>query len=179
VNPIIDRALLDDLSAEARTSERRRRHRNFHASDGAAAHRLLNAIEPDSYVAPHRHLDPAKDETILVVRGALGAIFFDDAGAILRAVRLAPLGAAIGLNIPSGTYHTVFALEAGTVFFEAKAGPYLPLGAAERAAWAPAEGDAAAAAYLAALKRRLPAPAQARSATSDSRTTPGTTTDSR
>jgi hypothetical protein len=43
----------------------------------------------------------------------------------------------------------VFALEPGTVFLEAKAGPYLPLSADEKAPWAPVEGDGKAPALLA------------------------------
>jgi cupin fold WbuC family metalloprotein len=150
---IIDQALLDEVSAEARRSPRLRKNRNFHAGEAEASHRLLNAIEPGSYIPPHRHLDSAKDESILVLRGALGAVFFDDAGAATETARLAPDGAAVGINIPSGVYHTVFALEAGTVFFEAKAGPYAPLRAEEKAPWAPAEGDAGAADYLQRLGR--------------------------
>lgn len=150
---IIDQALLDEVSAEARRSPRLRKNRNFHAAEADASHRLLNAIEPGSYIPPHRHLDSAKDESIFVLRGALGAVFFDDAGAVTEAVRLAPDGAAVGINIPSGAYHTVFALEAGTVFFEAKAGPYAPLRVEEKAPWAPAEGDAGAAEYLQRLGR--------------------------
>lgn len=49
-------------------------------------------------------------------------------------------GPVLGIDIPHGTWHTLVALAAGSVFFEAKAGPYMPLAAAERAAWAPAEG---------------------------------------
>lgn len=148
---IVDRALLDAVSAEAQASPRRRKNRNFHAADGDAAHRLLNAIEPGSYIAPHRHLDPAKDETMIVVRGRLGAVFFDAAGKVLQTAVLTAGGEACGVNIPHGVYHTILGLEAGTVFFEAKAGPYLALTEAERAAWAPAEGEAAAGEYLRSL----------------------------
>ena len=76
----LDRALLDAVVAEAQRSPRRRMNRNFHPHDDHPAHRLLNAIEPDSYVRPHRHLDPLKDETILCVKGRLGCILFDDSG---------------------------------------------------------------------------------------------------
>lgn len=150
---VLDRVLLDEVSAEARLSPRLRKNRNFHASESDASHRLLNAIEPGSYIPPHRHLDSAKDESIIVLRGALGAVFFDEAGAVTQAALLSPCGEAVGLNIPSGAYHTVFALESGTVFFEAKAGPYEPLTAEEKAPWAPAEGDAGAAEYLGRLGR--------------------------
>ncbi|MFZ2852511.1 MAG: WbuC family cupin fold metalloprotein [Rhodocyclaceae bacterium] len=152
---LIDPALLDAVSQEARLSPRQRKNRNFHARDDDAAHRLLNAIEPGSYIMPHRHLDPAKDETMIVVRGRLGVILFDDAGQPVQSAILTPGGAACGINIPHGVYHTVLACAPGTVFFEAKAGPYLPLGAAERAPWAPEEGDPGSAPYARSLRERF------------------------
>ncbi|MQY50734.1 WbuC family cupin fold metalloprotein [Rhodocyclus tenuis] len=148
----IDRALLDSLVDEAMTSPRRRRNRNFHRHESDAAHRLLNAIEPGSYVPPHRHLDPAKDETMLVVRGSLGVVFFDDAGQPVRYAELRAGSDCIGVDIPHGVFHSVLACEPGTVFFEAKAGPWQVLTEAERAPWAPAENDAQAAAYQASLR---------------------------
>jgi cupin fold WbuC family metalloprotein len=148
----IDRAMLDTLVAAAAASPRRRRNRNFHHSESDAAHRLLNAIEPDSYVAPHRHLDPAKDETMLVVRGRLGVVFFDDSGRPVRHALLEAGGDCIGVDIPHGVFHTVLACAPGTVFLEAKAGPWAVLVDAERAPWAPLEGDSAVAAYQAALR---------------------------
>ncbi len=170
---VIDSALLDAVSAEAKTSPRGRRNRNFHANDEQPGHRLLNAIEPGSYIAPHRHLDPSKGETTVVLRGALGLVIFDDAGAVVltqkvgtprvlpagRAGETAPAGTAanketaLGVDIPHGTWHTVFALVPDTVFLEAKAGPYRPLTDTERAPWAPAENAAEASAYLAGLRR--------------------------
>lgn len=148
---LIDAALLDAVSAEARAGARGRKNRNFHGGDGEPAHRLLNAIEPGSYVMPHRHLDVHKAESMMVLRGRLGLVIFDDDGAVLRTATLGAGDDALGVDIACGTWHSVLALETGTVFFEAKAGPYLPFSAAERAPWAPAEGDAAAAAY----QRRL------------------------
>ncbi len=149
----IDRALLDEVSAEARLSARLRKNRNFHQRDDTPAHRLLNAVEPGSYIAPHRHLDPTKDETIIVLRGKLGLVIFDDAGNVLSKTLLIAGGECIGVDIPHGTWHTLTAMTAGAVFFEAKAGPYVPLSDAERAGWAPAENDAGCAEYLARLKQ--------------------------
>jgi cupin fold WbuC family metalloprotein len=148
---LIDRALLDEVTGEARNSPRGRRNRNFHRDDGQPANRLLNAIEPGSYVMPHRHLDPNKDETMVVLRGRLGLVEFDDDGRVDATRVLGPGLDVLGVDIAHGTWHTVFALEPGTVFFEAKAGPYAPLTADEKAPWAPAEGAPEAAAYLARL----------------------------
>lgn len=149
---LIDRALLDSLTAEAEQAPRRRKNRNFHPGDAYPAHRLLVAFEPGSYVAPHRHLDPNKDETLLVVRGRLGIVIFQAENAVDRSIVLQAGGEAIGIDIPHGVFHTVVALEAGTVFFEAKAGPYVPIAETERAPWAPAEGTPAAVDYLKELQ---------------------------
>ncbi len=147
----IGRTLLDTLSLEAQRDPRRRKNRNFHTQNTDLAHRLLNAIEPGSYVAPHRHLDPNKDETMMIVRGRLGIVLFDEAGKVAQTAVLSGDGSCYGIDIPHGVYHSVVACQPGTVFFEAKAGPYLPLGEAERAPWAPAEGDSTAAAYAQGL----------------------------
>ena len=149
---LIDESLLDAVAAAARTSPRLRRNHNFHHADADASHRLLNAIEPGSYVVPHRHLDPEKDETFVVLRGRFGLVLFDDDGAITHRVVLDTAGPTYGVTIPHGTFHSIVSLAAGSVFLEAKAGPYLPLTGQERAAWAPAEQETGAAAYLAGLE---------------------------
>lgn len=149
---IADHAMLDDLVAQARHSPRRRKNLNFHASNEARCHRLLNAVEPDAYIPPHRHLGEEKDETMAVIRGRMGFILFDDAGRVVRRIVLGPGQSAAVVNIPRGAYHTSLSLESGTVFLEAKAGPYAPLTPEERASWAPSEGTEQAPAYLAEMK---------------------------
>ncbi|HVY05057.1 MAG TPA: WbuC family cupin fold metalloprotein [Burkholderiales bacterium] len=148
---LIDAQLIESVSAQAAASPRRRKNFNFHERESAPANRLLNAMEPDSYVQPHRHVDPEKDETLFVLRGAMGLVIFDDSGKILRQAVLRAGGDNLGVNLPHGTWHTFVSLEPGSVIFEAKAGPYHPLGPAEKAPWAPAEGDPAAVTYLAGL----------------------------
>ena len=155
---LIDTALLDAVCAEAAASPRRRKNHNLHESDDAAAHRLLNAVQPDSYIAPHRHLDPAKAETFVVLRGLMGLLIFDDAGNIVAAQKLGAGETAtgvLGADIPAGIWHAAVALQPDTVILEAKAGPYRPLAAAERAPWAPAEDAPEAAVYLASLRARF------------------------
>jgi cupin fold WbuC family metalloprotein len=152
---LIDQALLDTLAAEAAASPRRRKNRNFHPGDDFVAHRLLNALEPDSYVMPHRHLAIDKDETLIALRGRFGFLAFDDSGKVRQRLLVEAGGPLQGVDIAHGTWHTVFALESGSIFFEAKAGPFVPLAADERATWAPAESDAAAAALRLAEWRQL------------------------
>ena len=150
---IINRRLLDEVSSRAQAVTRRRRNYNFHVAEAESSHRLLNAIEPDSYIQPHRHLEATKDETLIVMRGRLGLVFFDAKGAVIDKAMLAPEGDSVGVNIPHGVYHTLLALEPGSVFFEAKGGPYTPLTPEEKAPWAPEEGDPQAAAFLEQWRR--------------------------
>lgn len=145
---LIDAQLIDAVSAQAAVSPRRRQNFNFHALESAPANRLLNAIEPESYVRPHRHLHPSKDETLVVLRGAVGMVIFDDKGAVLQHTTLRAGTGTLGVDIPHAIWHTFVGLEPGSVIFEAKAGPYLPLEREEKASWAPAEDDPTAFAYL-------------------------------
>lgn len=150
---IINRRLLDRVTAEAISSPRRRKNYNFHTSETDASHRLLNAMEPDSYIQPHRHLDASKDESIIAIAGRFGMVFFDEAGNVTETVTISPNGDAAGVNIPHGMFHSVVALEPGSVFFEAKAGPYQALAPEEKSTWAPAEGEPEVVGYLARLKK--------------------------
>jgi cupin fold WbuC family metalloprotein len=143
---------LDQLVVAARRATRRRTNLNLHAMDDRV-HRLLNAIEPGSYVRPHRHLAPPKAETVVVVRGSLGLVLFDQEGAVAETGRLSagPAG-TFGADVPAGAIHSFVALESGTVFLEVKEGPYVAPAGEDLPAWAPAEGDAAAPAYEASLR---------------------------
>ena len=70
----LDAALLDGLVTQARSVPRRRAHHNLHTDLAAPAQRLLVAMEPDSFVRPHLHLDPHKAETLVILRGRLGVL---------------------------------------------------------------------------------------------------------
>ncbi len=152
---IVTPDLLQQLTESARTSPRLRKNHNLHTSDTSRCHRLLNAIEPASYVRPHRHLDPEKDEAFILISGRLGIILFSDTGAVTETVTLSRQGGILIAEIPNGVFHTAVSLEPGTVFFEAKSGPYLPLSPAETAPWAPAEEDGQAVPYLEQLRQLL------------------------
>ncbi|MCM0081312.1 WbuC family cupin fold metalloprotein [Geomonas sp. Red32] len=147
----IEASVLDAVAEEARRSPRLRKNHNLHGSDQSACHRLFNAIEPDSYIRPHRHLNPDKDETFVLIRGKLGVVSFDREGKVTGTALLEPAG-AVAADIPHGEFHGAVSLAPGTIFFEAKAGPYLPLSPEEVGTFAPAEGTPEAAAYLEALR---------------------------
>ncbi len=154
LRPIEDR-LLDTASALARSGARRRHMHNFHRDSAEPIQRMLNALEPESYVQPHRHRPGSDVEIFLGLRGRLGVLEFDEEGAVRGAVILDPAGPVRGIEIPAGIWHTILALEPGTVVYEVKAGPYDPARAKEPAPWAPPEGDPHAPGYLARLREAL------------------------
>ena len=133
----VDSQLLAQLTKTAETSPRLRMNHNFHPSNESVCHRLLNAIEPGSYIRPHRHLDPEKDETFVLLRGRLGVICFNHQGGVDSTALLTAGTDQAVTTILHGIYHTAVSLAPGTVFFEAKAGPYVPFSEAEKAPWAP------------------------------------------
>ena len=149
---MVTRDLLRQVSEQARLSPRLRKNHNIHPADDSRCHRLLNAVEPLSYICPHRHLDPEKDEAFILMSGCLGVVTFSDNGDVLQAVTLSHQSGNLAVDIPHGVYHSAVSLEPGTVFYEAKAGPYLPLTEAEKASWAPSDNDAAAPLYLEQLR---------------------------
>ncbi|XIJ66299.2 WbuC family cupin fold metalloprotein [Piscirickettsia salmonis] len=152
MNTVIDQDLLYTLSAQAAALPRKRTHLNFHTDSHAQCHRLLIAIEPGSYVRPHCHADHEKDETLLILKGHLGLLYFDKSGTVTDTFILNPNN-IIGTTIPHGQLHSVIALTPGTVFFESKAGPYHPPQPHEIAHFAPAENTPEADSYLQALSQ--------------------------
>ena len=114
---------------------------------------MFNALQPGTYIPPHRHALPPKAESILVLRGSLCFVTFDETGRVDQIADLAAGSDVFGVDVAAGIYHTFFILEADTVVFEVKPGPYSPINDKDFAPWAPREGEAAAAEYLAMLQR--------------------------
>jgi cupin fold WbuC family metalloprotein len=143
----VDVAMIDDLLAQAKASPRQRKNLNFHERETHPCQRLLNAIVPGSYVRPHRHVLENKEEFMMIVRGCLGVILYDELGNVTGKMKLEENGPVRAVSIPIGVYHTAVALKP-TVIFEAKGGPYAPHRPEELAPFAPAEGSPEAPQYL-------------------------------
>ena len=139
----ITKELLEGLSSLAANSPRKRAHHNLHAVLADPVQRLCVAIEPGTYIRPHRHGDPLTWEIFLMLRGSAVFLSFDDSGRVMERIVLAAAGPVHAIEIPAGTWHSVASLEPGTVFFEVKQGPYKAPLAGNAAAWAPEEGESA------------------------------------
>ena len=142
----IDNTLLDNLTAQAKESPRLRMNLDLRNSDADSSQRMLNAIEPGSVVPIHRHQKTS--ETVVVLRGRVVEEYYSSAGVLEASYELAAgggarsesgmteresgmTGVACALNIPAGQWHTLRALESGTVILEMKDGAYEPIGAGD------------------------------------------------
>lgn len=123
----ITQSLLNNLTDQAKASPRLRMNYDLRNSAEDQSQRMLNAIEPGSPLPIHRHRHSS--ETVVCLRGRLVEEFYDDLERMCtEAIELSPNGPTVALNIPAGQWHTVKALESGTVILEMKDGPYEPLG---------------------------------------------------
>lgn len=154
-------SLVGKLLSQSRQSPRKRMLQKLHKSHEAAAHRMFNAMQPGTYVMPHRHLDPAKDETLLVMAGSMLFIRFTDDGEIAEQILLQPGTETFGVDVAPHVYHTYVPLKPDTLVFECKTGPYVEESDKDVPDWAPREGSPEAEPYLLELLRTLAAKANA------------------
>ena len=121
---VIDKKLLDKVTAQAKASPRLRMNYNFHQSLDEKCHRFLNAVEPGTEVPIHKH--PTKDETFVILRGKVRVTTHRNDGSIIEDVVLCAEEGRYGVNIPKGVWHKLEAIEPGSVIFECKEGPFVP-----------------------------------------------------
>ncbi len=122
---IIDKSLLDSVTSGAKESNRLRMNYNFHDSLDAPCQRLLNALEPGTIVPIHRHQHTS--ETYILLRGKLRMMFYNDQKEVIEETILSSESANYGIHIPAGVWHAMEVLASGTVIFETKDGPYMPI----------------------------------------------------
>jgi cupin fold WbuC family metalloprotein len=144
-------ALFERVLGEAIASPRRRMNFNFHATLEENPSRLLNVLLRGTYITPHRHSDPPKAESFVVLEGRIAVVIFDDSGRVEQRYALGRGEAAMGIDIAPGIWHTAAALSDHAICFEVKPGPYVQAVDKEFAPWAPREGDPRCAGYLETL----------------------------
>jgi cupin fold WbuC family metalloprotein len=151
---LINEALFAEITNLAVASPRRRMNHNFHSEVTDNPHRFLNILLQGTYVRPHRHTDPPKAESFLVLEGIADVIIFDDHGLVTSRYRLGdvgPSGFLWGVDLAPRIWHTILPRTERAVCFEVKPGPWVPATDKEFASWAPSEGSPAAEAYVQSL----------------------------
>jgi len=152
---VIDKRLTEKLTGEAVTSPRKRKNFNFHRVFSDPMNRMLHAMEPETYVQPHKHENPDKREAFIILKGRVVVIEFDDSGRIQEFTILDPQTGNYGAEIQPRTWHCLIVLAKGTLVYEVKDGPYDPSDDKIFASWASAEGNPEAEKYKETILRQL------------------------
>ena len=132
--------LLKELSQKAKTSPRKRAHFLFHEFKDPVQ-RMVNAMEPGSYIPPHKHENPDKIEAFIILKGRAACLNFDDQGNVTEIHIIDENGPEYAVDIPPRSWHTFVSLKPGTAVFEVVEGPYQPESHKNFAPWAPKEEE--------------------------------------
>ncbi|WP_110971897.1 WbuC family cupin fold metalloprotein [Pseudomonas huaxiensis] len=150
----LDQSLFAEVAQKAAQSPRGRAHHNFHEMEDSC-HRMLVGLQPETYVPPHRHQAADKAENLIVLKGKLGVLIFDEAGNVLDKRILQAGGECLGVDLAPGIFHGLVVMEPDTLMFECKAGPYRPVSDGDMAPWAPREGEPEVVAYQAWMRAQF------------------------
>lgn len=145
---LITRELIDQAVKASRKSPRQRIILPLHKNSSSNLHRMLNAMQPGSYIQPHQHAHPPKAESIIILQGSILNIIFEENGKIAAMQRVGMGSINLGVDSEPCVFHTFLALEKDTVLFEVKPGPYEKSSDKDFAPWAPREGSHEASLYI-------------------------------
>ena len=120
---VVDRKILDELTAKAKENPRLRCNLDMRNSADDQSQRMLNALEPGTVMPIHRH--KTTSETCICIRGHFEEYLYDSDGRLTDTIDMVQGG--VVLNIEKGQWHSLKCLVSGTVLFEAKDGAYAPL----------------------------------------------------
>ena len=127
---IINQSLLNQLTEQAKASPRLRMNYDLRNSEDDGSQRMLNAIEPGSPERIHRHQHTS--ETVVCIRGRVVEEFYDELERICKnSIVLTPNGPNVAVNIPAGQWHSIRAVESGSVVLSCKDGKYEPMSEAD------------------------------------------------
>ena len=151
----INNGLLNEVSQQAKKSDRKRKNYNFHYGSQDLLQRMLNAMEPETYVRPHKHVNPDKREAFIVLRGTICLIEFDENGEFTDHFVMRAGSGNEGAEITPGSYHTLISMEPGTIIYEIKDGPWDIETDKVFAQWAPEEGSKESKSFILDLQERI------------------------
>lgn len=120
---VFDTAFLDELTERAKTAPRLRMNYDLRDTAEDQSQRMLNAIEPETVMAIHRH--KTTSEIVICIRGHFEQYLYDDDGHLIETIDMIPGGNTV--VVPAGQWHSLKSLESGTVLFECKNGPWKPI----------------------------------------------------
>jgi len=138
---IIDADLIDRVVRESIISPRLRASVCLHTDQSDLMQRMVMALQPGTYMQPHKHVNPGKRELFTIYQGRVTVVIFGEDGQIMNTYVLA-CDKIRTLELAAGLYHTLVPILGNTVVLEVKDGPWESV---ERdktfAPWAPDEGS--------------------------------------
>ena len=121
---IIDKNILDNLTAQAKASSRLRMAMDLRNGPEDGSQRMLNALEPGTVMPIHRHLESS--ESVVLLRGKIKWIFYDEEGNETESIILDSNGDVRCINVEKGRWHSLECLASDSVLLESKDGRYEP-----------------------------------------------------
>lgn len=122
---VITKEVFDELTEKAKANPRLRQAMDLRNSPEDSSQRMLNALEPGTVMPIHRH--HGSSETVVILRGKIRWMFYDEDGNETESVVLDADGEVRCLNVERDRWHSLICLESGTVLLEAKNGEYKQL----------------------------------------------------
>jgi cupin fold WbuC family metalloprotein len=151
----IDKKLLTGIKEKSNKSPRKRCNHNFHQCPSDTLQRMLNVMNPDTYIRPHKHENPDKREAFIILEGKVIVVEFNEKGIPVESIILSHECENYGCEISPRCWHTIVCLEKNSVLYEVKDGPYDVATDKKFADWAPEEGDPKSTEYNTKLLKRL------------------------
>lgn len=130
--------------AASRASARKRIIFPIHRTQPAPVQRMLNFLQPGTYVKPHIHCGDGSSESIVLLAGSLLYFIFNEEGDVIHSFRTSAGTLSAVLDMEPDVWHSFIVLEPNTVIFECKKGPYEAMSDKDFAIWAPDEGTSEA-----------------------------------
>jgi len=130
------------LKAQASKNPRKRIRLCAHQNTDDKIHEMFIVHGKDAYVRPHRHLN--KTESFYLMEGEADALFFNEAGQVVRRIEMGALGSGkqFYYRLSEPVYHSLIIKSPAITFFEVTSGPF-DLKDTEFPAWAPDGKDEA------------------------------------
>ena len=91
------------LTEKARIAERKRTNHNFHKEFSDTLQRMLNIMNKNTYIRPHKHEDPDKREAFIILKGKGLVLEFNDEGKISDYILLDANKASFGCEVAART----------------------------------------------------------------------------
>jgi len=154
---VVDAKEVEGLLEVARSSPERRATLTLYRTQSETLHRQINVILPETYLRPHKHINP-QTETFVPLGGIAELVTFSDEGEILQKVLVGREVVPVA-EVEANTWYTLVALSPFLVL-EIKANPTgYDKEKKEKdevfAPWAPEEGMKEADIYFENLRQKL------------------------